>query len=109
MLAIETKQTITAFSTLVELYKPSLQRYFIINLKLKSNILLILFDRDPGYFEYIDQIGQHFFGLPQPQRPRGMFSGLFDSLMNAMNESDDDEDQPNTSANAISMDTQDLD
>ena len=109
MLAIETKQTITAFSTLVELYKPSLQRYFIINLKLKSDILLILFDRDPGYFEYIDQIGQHFFGLPQPQRPRGMFSGLFDSLMNAMNESDDDEDQPNTSANAISMDTQDLD
>ena len=70
---------------------------------------MILFDRDPGYFEYIDQIGQHFFGLPQPQRPRGMFSGLFDSLMNAMNESDDDEDQPNTSANAISMDTQDLD
>ena len=109
MLAIETKQTITAFSTLVELYKPSLQRYFIVNLKLKSDILLILFDRDPGYFEYIDQIGQHFFGLPQPQRPRGMFSGLFDSLMNAMNESDDDEDQPNTSANAISMDTQDLD
>jgi len=90
LLAIETKQTITAFSTLVELYKPSLQR-------------------DPGYFEYIDQIGQHFFGLPQPQRPRGMFSGLFDSLMNAMNESDDDEDPPNTSANAISMDTQDLD
>ena len=35
LLAIETKQTITAFSTLVELYKPSLQRYFIINLKIK--------------------------------------------------------------------------
>ena len=61
--------------------------------------------------EYIDQIGQHFFGLPQPQRPRGMFSGLFDSLMNAINEDSDDEEQPtpNTSAASISMDTQDLD
>lgn len=93
LLSIETKQTITAFSTLVELYKPSLQR-------------------DPGYLEYIDQIGQHFFGLPQPQRPRGMFSGLFDSLMNAINEDSDDETEqptPNTSAASISMDTQDLD
>ena len=40
-----------------------------------------------------------------------MFSGLFDSLMNAINEDSDDEEQPtpNTSAASISMDTQDLD
>lgn len=67
--------------------------------------------RDPSYFEYIDRIGQQFFGLPQPQRPRGMFSGLMDSIFSAMNEdeSSDDEQQGNVSAASISMDSQDLD
>jgi len=96
ILAIQQKETITAFSTLVELYKPSLQR-------------------DPGYFDAIDKIGQHFFGLPEPQRPRGMFSGLMDSFFSAMNESSDEEGGPsrntnnNTNAPSISMDSQDLD
>jgi len=95
LLAIEQKETIAAFSTLVEKYKPSLQR-------------------DPAYFDYIDKIGQHFFGLPQPQRPRGMFSGIMDSLFSAMNESSDDEEpstssRTNQNAPSISMDTQDLD
>jgi len=39
-----------------------------------------------------------------------MFSGLIDSFMSAMNESDDESDAtPNQSAASISMDTQDLD
>jgi len=100
LLAIQQKETISAFSTLVELYKPSLQR-------------------DPGYFEAIDKIGQHFFGLPEPQRPRGMFSGLMDSFFSAMNESEDEDGggsnpalattNNNTNAPSISMDSQDLD
>jgi len=100
LLAIQQKETISAFSTLVELYKPSLQR-------------------DPGYFEAIDKIGQLFFGLPEPQRPRGMFSGMMDSFFTAMNESDDENGggsnpapattNNNTNAPSISMDSQDLD
>ena len=69
--------------------------------------------RDPSYFEYIDRIGQQFFGLPQPQRPRGMFSGLMDSIFSAMNEDDSedggDDQQQNNSTASISMDSQDLD
>lgn len=89
LLAIEQKETISAFSTLVELYKPSLQR-------------------DPSYFEYVDKIGQHFFGLPAPQRPQGMFSGLLDSIFSAMNE-DDAEDNETTTNRIQSMETDDLD
>jgi len=82
LLAIEQKESISAFSTLVELYKPSLQR-------------------DPSYFEYVDKIGQHFFGLPAPQRPQGMFSGLLDSIFSAMNEDDSEEGETN---NSVQMD-----
>ena len=46
----------------------------------KPNQSWIFVSRDPGYFDAIDKIGQHFFGLPEPQRPRGMFSGLMDSF-----------------------------
>ena len=85
-------------------------------------VILIFFhhlSRDPGYFEAIDKIGQHFFGLPEPQRPRGMFSGLMDSFFSAMNESEDEDGggsnpapsstNNNTNAPSISMDSQDLD
>ena len=73
-------------------------------------------DRDPQYLEYLDKIGQNYFGIPPPRkaRPGGMFSGnktqficlrninntcplsgLFDSLLNAMNDdSSDDENGP---------------
>ena len=76
-----------------------------------------IFYRDPGYFEAIDKIGQHFFGLPEPQRPRGMFSGLMDSFFSAMNESEDEDGSNpapattnnNINAPSISMDSQDLD
>ena len=67
-------------------------------------------DRDPQYLEYLDKIGQHFFGVPAPVKPRqgGMFSGnilinivsskvlliqgLFDQLLNAMNEDSSDDE-----------------
>ena len=47
--------------------------------------------RDPIFLEYLDKIGQNFFGLAPPVRPRpgGMFSGLFDSLLNVLGEEDD--------------------
>jgi len=76
LLAIEHKQSVAAFTTLIEKYKPSLRR-------------------DPMFLEYLDKIGQHFFGVPPPQRgppPGGMLSGIFDSLLSAFNDDDEDEE-----------------
>jgi len=103
LLAIEHKQSLAAFTTLIDKYKPSLRR-------------------DPMYLEYLDKIGQHFFGVPPPQRaqPGGMFSGIFDSLLSAFNDDDDDEDgddspaaaatsSPKPSTSKAKMATEDLD
>merc|ERR1719461_740345 len=86
LISIKTSQSVTAYTLLCEKYKQ-----FI--------------DRDPQYLEYLDKIGQNYFGIPPPvrARPGGMFSGkknysglsrpylypplgLFDQLLNAMTE-----------------------
>ena len=105
LLAIQGKQSVAAYTVLVEKYTPSLKR-------------------DPTYLEYLDKIGQHFFGVAPPPkaRPGGMFSGLFDSLLNVINDdgedaSDDENDAiPSTSSgrntskkNGAKMVTEDLD
>ena len=74
---------------------------FLIFLAYTVSEVLILISRDPSYFEYVDKIGQHFFGLPAPQRPQGMFSGLLDSIFSAMNEDDSEEGETN---NSVQMD-----
>merc|ERR1712020_581547 len=77
LLAIEHKQSVTAYSILVEKYRPSLKR-------------------EPSYLEYLDKIGQHFFGLPPPPpkaRPGGMFSGIFENLLNVLNDEESEEDE----------------
>jgi len=87
LLSIQTSQSLSVYSVLCEKYKQSL-------------------DRDPQYLEYLDKIGQHFFGVPAPAKPKpgGMFSGLFDQLLNAMNEESGDDDDvtagPSTSGAA---------
>ena len=44
ILAIEQKESITAFSTLVELYKPSLKRYpFIFKINFQNKLYLSIF------------------------------------------------------------------
>jgi len=83
LLSIQTSQSLSAYTLLCEKYKQFLER-------------------DPQYLEYLDKIGQHFFGVPPPVKPRpgGMFSGLFDQLLNAMNEdsSDDEAAGPSVSS-----------
>jgi len=76
IISIKTSQSVTAYTILCEKYKQ-----FI--------------DRDPQYLEYLDKIGQNFFGIPPPvrARPGGMFSGLFDQLLNAMTEDSEEEEQ----------------
>jgi len=82
LLAIETSSSLSAFTVLCEKYKK-----FI--------------DRDPQFIQYLDKIGQLFFGVPAPERPRGMFSGLFNSLLSAMNDDSSDDDLPGPSNNSI--------
>ena len=58
LLSVQTSHSLSAYTVLCEKYKQ-------------------LIDMDPQYFEYLDTIGQHFFGVPAPAKPRqrGMFSG----------------------------------
>jgi len=88
LVAIKTSQNVSAYSVLCEKYKQ-----FI--------------DRDPQYLEYLDKIGQNYFGIPAPvrARPGGMFSGLFDSLLSAMTEDSDDDDLPPGPSNTVSTPT----
>jgi len=84
LLSIQTSQSLSVYSILCEKYK-------------------LAIERDPQYLEYLDKIGQHFFGVPAPVKPKpgGMFSGLFDQLLSAMNEEEEDEAEvagPSTSA-----------
>ena len=56
MLCEFTRGKLTTFTELCDKYQPSLKR-------------------DPAYAEYLDKIGQHFFGLPppEPSGPGGIF------------------------------------
>ena len=96
-LLFKTSQSVTAYTILCEKYKQ-----FI--------------DRDPQYLEYLDKIGQNYFGIPPPvkARPGGMFSGratllpssyssnwslpcslgIFDQLLSAMTEDSEEEEGP---------------
>jgi len=74
LLSIQTSQSLSVYSVLCEKYKQFIEK-------------------DPQYLEYLDKIGQHFFGVPVPvkAKPGGMFGGLFDQLLNAMNEDSESE------------------
>ena len=86
-------------------------------------MVFVFICRDPAFLHYLDKIGQHFFGVPPPRRaaPGGMFSGIFDSLMNAFNDDDDDREpdigqagssataQPQLPSTSRKMATEDLD
>merc|ERR1711936_589625 len=76
LLSIQTSQSLSVYSILCEKYK-------------------LAIERDPQYLEYLDKIGQHFFGVPAPVKPKpgGMFSGLIDQLLSAMNDEDEEEQE----------------
>jgi len=84
LISIKTSQSVTAYTLLCEKYKQ-----FI--------------DRDPQYLEYLDKIGQNYFGIPPPARarPGGMFSGLFDQLLSAMNEDSSDDEQQTSGPSGV--------
>ncbi|XP_071443576.1 Golgi to ER traffic protein 4 homolog isoform X2 [Hetaerina americana] len=67
--------------------------------------------RDPSYRDYLDKIGQIFFGaVPPQQKPQGLFSNFLGSIMSAMENSDSEEDgRPSTSGSQKRMETDELD
>lgn len=53
--------------------------------------------RDPCYVQYLDKIGQIFFGLKAPQQPKGGFFGNFlENFLSSLDE-DSDDDTPQAS------------
>ncbi|XP_068760718.1 Golgi to ER traffic protein 4 homolog [Montipora capricornis] len=65
LLAIERKGSLSQFTVLCEKYQPSIER-------------------DPVYKEYLDKIGQVFFGLPPKPSNRGMMEGILGDLMQSL-------------------------
>ncbi|KAJ8318901.1 hypothetical protein KUTeg_003992 [Tegillarca granosa] len=101
-------------------YKPLLNFIWFLLLALeggKVTVFTILCEkyqtsikRDPTYREYLDRIGQLFFGLPPPKtQPQGMFGNLLQSLMGAGNDDDEDIMQQSTSSSQMSLSQVDLD
>ncbi|KAA0203416.1 hypothetical protein HAZT_HAZT004544 [Hyalella azteca] len=78
LIAVE-KGRVTEFRVLCEQYGPSLQR-------------------DPCYREYLDTIGQIFFALPPPPRPRSSFFG--DLLQGLLRGDDGGDDEGSSSSDA---------
>ncbi|XP_014681859.1 PREDICTED: Golgi to ER traffic protein 4 homolog isoform X2 [Priapulus caudatus] len=72
LLAVE-KGKLAIFTVLCEQYQPSIRR-------------------DPCYNEYLDRIGQLFFGVPPPRRPTGgIFGNLLSSIMGGLDDDDGDD------------------
>ncbi|XP_023016354.2 Golgi to ER traffic protein 4 homolog isoform X1 [Leptinotarsa decemlineata] len=92
--AIES-QKIQTFAVLCEQYEPSLKR-------------------DPCYVQYLDKIGQLFFGLKPPEQQSGGFLGnILENFFSGLDDdSDDDTPQASTSASVSKnnlIETADLD
>ncbi|CAH1982092.1 unnamed protein product [Acanthoscelides obtectus] len=71
--AIES-QKLQTFAVLCEQYEPSIKR-------------------DPCYIQYLDKIGQIFFGLQPPRQERsgGLFGNIFESFLGSLEDDSDDE------------------
>ncbi|KAK9882970.1 hypothetical protein WA026_001186 [Henosepilachna vigintioctopunctata] len=55
--------------------------------------------RDPCYVDYLDKIGQIFFGLKPPQqKQRGLFGNFFESFLTSLDEDSDDDSAPRPSS-----------
>lgn len=65
LLVIERKGTLSQFTVLCEKYQLSIER-------------------DPVYKEYLDRIGQLFFGLPPKPSNKGMMEGILGDLMQTL-------------------------
>ncbi|XP_015759851.1 PREDICTED: Golgi to ER traffic protein 4 homolog [Acropora digitifera] len=65
LLVIERKGSLGQFTVLCEKYQPSIER-------------------DPTYKEYLDKIGQVFFGLPPKPSNRGMMGGILGDIMQSL-------------------------
>lgn len=68
LLAVETRK-LAVFTVLCEHYQPTISR-------------------DPTYPQYLDKIGQLFFGLPPPPKPQGMFGNLIQTLLGGLEDDD---------------------
>lgn len=84
--AIESRK-LAAFTVLCEQYQPSIKR-------------------DPCYVQYLDKIGQIFFGVKPPQRQNGGFLGNFiQNFLGGLDDDSDDDIQPSLAPTAARAST----
>nr|AII97721.1 BLTX334 [Nephila pilipes] len=69
------REKLAYFRLLCEKYQPSLKR-------------------DPTYSEYVERIGQLFFGLSPPPKQQGLFGNLLQSLYESFDETFNEETEP---------------
>lgn len=63
-------------------------------------------NRDPNYREYLDQIGQLFFGVPPPQKaPQGLFGNLLQNVLVDVDSDEEDNMRGSTSTSTESTPT----
>jgi len=86
LLAIQSAK-ISSYAVLCEHYQPSLKR-------------------DPTYREYLDRIGQIYFGLPPPRvsSNQGMFGNLIQSLIGSLEGDSDSEEVTGSTLHASDLD-----
>lgn len=71
--------------------------------------------RDPCYIEYLDKIGQIFFGLKPPQQKQtgGLFGNFFETFLSGLDDDSDDETSRPTASSAMrnrrQLETEELD
>ncbi|KAB0793411.1 hypothetical protein PPYR_13031 [Photinus pyralis] len=86
-------QKLSTFTVLCEQYEPSIKR-------------------DPCYMQYLDKIGQIFFGLkPPPQQRRGFFGNFLHSFLSGLDDDSDDDNsvQASPSTSRLLTENTDLD
>lgn len=89
--AIE-REKLAYFRVLCEQYEPSL-------------------NRDPCYSEYVERIGQVFFGLAPPPKQQGMFGNLIQSLLEGLDDNFEESSEPvaGSSKDSFRISQEDLD
>ncbi|XP_064478940.1 Golgi to ER traffic protein 4 homolog [Ornithodoros turicata] len=89
LLAVETRK-LAIFTVLCEQYQQTI-------------------NRDPSYPQYLDKIGQLFFGLPPPPKPQGGFGNLIQTLLGGLDDAVAGTSRGSTSGTADEVEPEELD
>lgn len=96
-MCIESKKSLLTFKKFI--FSRKLQTFAVLCEQYELSI-----KRDPCYVQYLDKIGQIFFGLQPPQRQQsgGIFGSFLETFLSGLDDDSDDETpQASTSSRAL--------